>query len=363
LPIVPPTSQKVEEFLKYTDRSPDEVIGVYMPGNLEGTVWNIAVNGVMAGCRPEYMPILIAIAEAMADPKYRIQDGGSTPGWEAAIVLNGKKLIDQLGFNFREAVRRPGYQANTSIGRFYRLFARNIARLLPGNTDKATFGQMFRAVVPEDEETSAKLKWDPLSVQRGFKAGEPVVTLMSIRYEGAPLTTTGDTAAEHLDRMALWIRNVVDVGLWAGVPGATGGSRSEFYKDWAAMLLISPTVASVLAKNGYSVNDVRRALWEKSKIPAKDWDALVASYDASPQKKTACDLVKLGNLPKEFCESQEPNRMLPVYYLPEQLMVIITGDPARNRSLFMVDNQEQGFPVSRKIQLPKNWDGLIEEKK
>jgi len=363
LPIVPPTIKKVEEFLKYTDRFPEDGVGIYMPGNLEGTIWKVAVIGVMAGCRPEYMPVLIAIAEAMADPKYRIQDGGSTPGWEATIVLNGKKLIEQLGFNFREAVRRPGNQANTSIGRFYRLFSRNMARLLPGITDKATFGQMFRAVIPEDEETAAKLKWDTLSVQRGFKTGDPAVTLMSIRYEGAPLTTTGATAAEHLDRMAFWIKNIIDVGLWAGVPGVTGGSRSEFYKEFAVMILMSPTISSVLAKNGYSIDDVRKALWEKSKIPAREWDARMASYDASPKKKTACDLVKLKRLPPEFCQSQDPDRLLPVYYSPEQLMVVVTGDPARNRSLFMVNNQEQGFPVTRKIHLPANWDRLMEGKR
>ena len=69
LPVVPPTMEKVEEFLKYTDRSADEVVGVLLPDKREATVWNIAVNGVMAGCCPEYMPVLIAIVGAMADPK------------------------------------------------------------------------------------------------------------------------------------------------------------------------------------------------------------------------------------------------------------------------------------------------------
>jgi len=78
------------------------------------------------------MPVLLAVTEAMADPKYRIQDNGSTPGWEAAIILNGP-ISQQLGFNDREGVRRPGYQANTSIGRFYRLFSRNVPKVAAGD--------------------------------------------------------------------------------------------------------------------------------------------------------------------------------------------------------------------------------------
>jgi len=310
---------------------------------------------VMAGCRPEYMPILIAIAEAMATPEFRIQDGGSTPGWEAAIILNGTMLRDTLGFNFKEGVRRPGYQANTSIGRFYRLFARNVPRLLPGITDKATFGQMFRAVIPENEEETAKMGWPPLSVQRGFKAGDNVVTIFSVRYEGAPLTTTGERAEDHLDRIALWMSRVIDVGLWYT---ATTAPTQK-----ALALLLSPKVASVIAKGGYSFEEMRKYLFEHSKIPAREWDTLITSY-IWPQKATACDLVQKGKpwkLPPQFCESKDPSRLLPLYYSPDQLMIIVTGDPDRNRSLLLVNNQEQGYPVSKKIQLPDNWEKLLSE--
>jgi len=70
---------------------------------------------------------------------------------------------------------------------------------------------------------------------------------------------------------------------------------------------------------------------------------------------------KEGKLPKRYCESTDPDRMLPVYYSSDQLMVVVTGDPARNRHLLLFNNQEQGFPVSRKIKLPQNWDELLME--
>ncbi|HSN41413.1 MAG TPA: UGSC family (seleno)protein, partial [Burkholderiales bacterium] len=80
LPVVPPTIEKVEAFLRYTDRQPDDVLGVLLPDNRAATVWSVAVNGVMAGCRPEYMPVLIALVEAMADHDYGVEHSGNTPG-------------------------------------------------------------------------------------------------------------------------------------------------------------------------------------------------------------------------------------------------------------------------------------------
>ncbi|HTY61191.1 MAG TPA: hypothetical protein VMG30_02935, partial [Acidobacteriota bacterium] len=74
LPVIPPTIDRVEKFLKFTDRSREEVIGILLPESRAATVWNIAVNGVMAGCRPEYMPVLLAVIEAVSEPEFRIED-------------------------------------------------------------------------------------------------------------------------------------------------------------------------------------------------------------------------------------------------------------------------------------------------
>ena len=83
LPVVPPTIEKVEAFLKFTDRSPDDVLGVLHPSRSQASVWKVAVNGVMAGCRPEYMPILVAIVEVMTAPEFGMRHAGSTPGGKA----------------------------------------------------------------------------------------------------------------------------------------------------------------------------------------------------------------------------------------------------------------------------------------
>ena len=97
LPIVPPTMEKVEEFLSFTDLDADHSFGIVLPDSRAVTVWSVAVNGVMAGCRPEYMPILVALVEAMADPDYGVEHSGNTPGAETLIVLNGP-IAAELGF-------------------------------------------------------------------------------------------------------------------------------------------------------------------------------------------------------------------------------------------------------------------------
>ena len=94
LPVVPPTLDRVERFLRFTDRDPDEVIGVLPPAHREATVWGVAVNGVMAGCRPEHMPVLIAAVEAIADNHYNLNNIGSTWGVLPFLLVNGDVWTD-----------------------------------------------------------------------------------------------------------------------------------------------------------------------------------------------------------------------------------------------------------------------------
>ena len=167
LPIVPPTKERVEAFLRHTSRDADDVLGILLTDSRAATVWSVAVNGVMAGCRPEYMPVLVALVEAMADPYYGVEHSGNTPGGETQIILNGP-IVKELGFNYSQGVMRDSFIANTSIGRFWRLYLRNVAGFLPHKNDKATFGNTWRVVVAENEDV-VKVK-----LQKGGKQRELV---------------------------------------------------------------------------------------------------------------------------------------------------------------------------------------------
>ncbi len=158
LPVFPPTIAHVERFLRFTDRAHDDVIGVWPSENREATVWNIAATGVMAGCRPEYMPLLVAVVQAVTDPEFRMQDAGSTPGWEPLITVSGP-IAAQLDFNSGASVMRIGRRANSTLGRFLRLVLRNLAgfRFAPGAGDKGSIAQNFFVALAENEEACREI--------------------------------------------------------------------------------------------------------------------------------------------------------------------------------------------------------------
>ncbi|MBI2910063.1 MAG: hypothetical protein HYX92_20675 [Chloroflexi bacterium] len=345
LPIMPPTIDAVEKFLAFTDRSPEEVIGVLLPENRQATVWNVAVNGVMAGCRPEYMPVLIAAVEAISDPVFRIEDGGSTAGWEPLIILNGP-IIKQLGFNCGAGVMRVGRQANTSIGRFLRLYLRNVAglRIPPGATDKASIGATFNVVLAENEDVVAELGWKPFSVDRGFEAGDNVVTVQSVVSISPPIYSGGNEAIEHMRTISEFI-------------GRYGMAFKTFaaahYGHFSPLFVISPSVARVLARDGWTKEDIRRYLYDNTRERAGALERL--AWQSGPTSFSFCKCVEEGLISKDFCESTDPDRLVPVFLRPDWIEVVISGDPGRNQSRGYVQHQKQGAPVSRRVRLPANW--------
>ncbi|MFC2048004.1 UGSC family (seleno)protein [Chloroflexota bacterium] len=335
LPIILPTIAKVEEFLKYTDRPADAMIGVLLPDKREATVWNIAVNGVMAGCRPEYMPVLVAIVEVMADPQFGQEHLGQTPGTEVLITINGP-IIKDLGFNYEQGALRVGFQANTSIGRFWRLYLRNVAGFLPHRTDKATFGGTWRVVLAENEDVVANIGWEPMSVDQGFKAGDNVVTINSCTSTDLVASVGGAIAEEILDRLAA---RIVDIQIHMFLASRWGlGVRPQ--------ILLSPCVAQAIAQGGYSKDKVRQYLYEHARFQAKRLEQL------RPDCGLLCDVVKQGKLPKQYCESEDPNRLVPIVLSADDFMITVSGDLARDNCFICAQNGYIGYPVSKKIQLP-----------
>ena len=348
LPIIPPTLEKVEKFLKFTSRDPDEIIGKLLPENREATIWNVAVNGVMAGCRPEYMPILLAAVDAIAEPEFRIQDGGASPGWEPLIILNGP-IIKQLGFNYETGVMRIGRQANTSIGRFLKLYMMNIAglRIPPGLADKATIGSGFNVVLPENEDITNEIGWESFSMSRGFSRSDNVVTVQSVVYETAPMATGGEKAVDHLETLSEVIGG--NMAPWTHVALNWG----KFYP----LIVISPGVAKFIAKEGITKNDIKHYLYDHTKVSVKSMERLahhggLTSFDVNK-------LVAEGIAPKEYAETTDPDRMVPVFLRPEWIGIVVSGDSGRTRCRGYVQNHEQGPPVSKKVALPPNWEQML----
>ena len=354
LPIVPPTVEKIEEFLSYTDRSPEESLGILLPENRALTIWAVAVNGVMAGCRPQYMPILVALAEAMADPFYGVEHSGNTPGSETLIILNGP-IIKDLNFNYTQGVLRDGFMPNTSVGRFWRLALRNLAGFLLHKTDKATFGNTFRVVLAENEDALAKIGWPPNSVDMGFSAGDNTVTITRMTGGGVIVSVTGSTPQETLPYLADSLAKQTGWEIIFTVGGFSIGTLRP-------ALVLSPILAQTIAAAGWSKDDVKRYLFDHARMPAWRVESLTDKWADFPIVSLE-QQVNLGRLPQTFHESDDPNRLVPIVTHPDDFMVLVSGDPLRTNAYGFTHNGYLGFPTAKKIVLPRDWEQRIRKLK
>jgi hypothetical protein len=338
LPIVPPTRARIERFLAQTRRSPDEFIGVMLPDRRAATVWSVAVNGVMAGCTPETMPILVALAEAMADPVYGVEHSGNTPGAETLILLNGA-IVKELGFNFTQGVMRDGFRPNTSVGRFWRLFLRNVAGFMPHSTDKATFGNTWRVVVAENHDALQQLGWQPICADVGLGAADDAVTVA--RYTGGDLCLSikGSTPPEMMPYLTEF---VVRQTSWQVVFSTEGGGGTL-----RPLILLSPLVAGTLARSGWSKRDIQRHLFEHARISAARFEELASHGELND--RSLFEQARAGKVPAFYGLSDDPERLVPLVWAPEHYMIAVTGDPARNHAYVFAHNGRLGFPVSKRI--------------
>jgi hypothetical protein len=342
LPVVPPTLEKVEAFLRHTDRKADDVLGVMLPDNRAATVWSIAVNGVMAGCRPEYMSVLVAAVEAMADHDYGVEHSGNTPGGDNLIILNGP-LIKTLGFNYTQGVMRDGFQANTSVGRFWRLYLRNVAGFLPHKNDKATFGNTWRVVVAENEDVVAKIGWTPNCADYGFAAGSNALSVG--RYTGGNhiSSVSGSTPEELMPYIA---DAVVRQYSWQIM-----FSVGQGYDTLRPLLLLSPIIAETIAAGGWSKEKFREELFKQARMPARMFEKILRDWTQKPTWNLT-EEYQAGRIPKMFCESADPERLVPLVWKPEDFQVVVTGDLGRNSIYVFAHNGVLGFPVCKAVKVP-----------
>ena len=353
LPIVPPTEARVREFLRFTDRDPDEELGVLLPDKRSATVRNVAVNGVMAGCRPEYMPLLVALVEAMADPRYGVEHSGNTPGAETLIVLNGP-LVRELGFNYQQGALRDGFQANTTVGRFWRLYLRNVPGFLPHRTDKGTFGNTWRVVLAENEEVLGRLRWPTVAQDMGAPAGPSAVTITRFTGGSVIASVFGSTVDQLIPYLADGIARLVSWEVIFAVGMATGTQKP--------MLVLSPILAETLARGGLTKAALKQRLWEHARIPAWKFERYIGEWtNFTPGRPRLTDMVRDGRAPAVYAESDDPNRLVPVVCEPADIMVAVSGDPLRTNAYVFSHNGILGYPTTKTVALPREWSRLLRE--
>jgi len=340
LPVMPPTRAAVDTFLAHTPLPPDTVLGILAQEEREASVLSVAVNGVMAGCRPEYMPVLVAVVEAIADPEFRLEDAGSTPSWEPLIIVGGP-IARALDLNAGQGVMKMGRQANASIGRFLRLYLRNVCgyRIAPGDGDKGSIGANFNVAIAENEEAAARIGWPSFAAERGYADAQGVVSVMSMVCASAPCYSAGTSAESHAHQF-------VELMGRAFAPWAFTGMRKG---KWDGLIIVSPAVAEVIARE-WSKDELRAYFRRHATLSARMFMEFALPATGMPLEFDR--LVAAGILPPEYHASDDPERLLPLVVDPAHLSILVAGDPGRNQSRGYMANHNQGALVSKAVRMP-----------
>lgn len=261
LPIMPPTEAAVAAMLRGTDRDPAEVLGVLPPRQGEATVERVAINAVMAGCLPEYLPVVIAAVEAVADPDFNLDGVQATTHPVAPLIVVNGPLARHLQINAGYNVFGQGFRANATIGRALRLILINVGGGIPGSGDRSTQGSpsKFSYCIAENEAANP---WGPLHVERGFDADLSTVTAFGA--EGP------HNIQEHYSNSG--------EGLLLTIAGAMGQAGSNnILRHGHPLLTLGPEHAATIAADGYSKADIRRFIFERARYPI---DRLSPEYQA-----------------------------------------------------------------------------------
>ena len=243
LPVVPPTPEMVAEFLAVVGLAPDVVVGAVPTRAVVVTAEHVAINAVMAGCRSDYMPVVLAAVRAHLSEKGNCHSvTGTLSGAAQAVVINGPARL-RLDVNCKAGCFGPGWRANATIGRALRLVIRNVCRAVPNFLDRATYSTPARYsfCFGEDEEGSSP--WVPMSVERGIPAGTSAVTVHSVMTMSSALDLTSRTPEGVLDSVAAHIRTRgVATDEWLGI-------------DNTVMLVMGPEHRRFLVDAGWSKDD------------------------------------------------------------------------------------------------------------
>ena len=255
LPFLPPTRQRLDEMYTYVDRAPEDVVATLAPRNGEATVERIAINAVMAGCRPEYLPVLITAAEAVAEEAFNLNGIQSTTHPCGVLVLLNGPVGRELNVNSGYNCFGQGWRANATIGRAMRLILQNIGGGTPGDGDRSTHGSpaKFSFCAAENE---AENPWEPLHVEQGFDLEDSTVTVMACE---APHNVNDHASVSGQGLLTT-------VGRAMRQPGSNNMSSD----GGQPLVVFGPEHAEAIAKDGLSKEDAKRQLWEYSRLALED---------------------------------------------------------------------------------------------
>jgi hypothetical protein len=322
LPIIIPTSERVEEMLVPGGADADLVLGAIGPGNGEATVEKVAINAVMAGCRPEYFPVVLAAVKAVCDPAFDIGEVQSTThALGPAIIVNGPARDACGPIASGWGALGPGHRANASIGRALRLVLINIGGARPGLSDMAVLGQpgKFTCCFAEAEEESP---FPPLHSVFGFRRDQSAVTVVGVESPHSVMGVTDSDDPEAAERLLRVLAASV----------ANAGSNNTYFGSGSVIVVLNPLHAGVLAGAGLTYEQVRERLVEL----AVTRRSLLRSY-----------------APFNKIPAKDPDDFIPAIRSPKRVVLCVAGGPGIYSAVFNSwgGGRTGGVPVSKEIEL------------
>lgn len=330
LPLVPPTVARVKAALAFTDRAATETLGEVEPLKGLATIEKIAANAVMAGCRPEYLPVVLAAVECLLDPAFNMRGVQTTDENVTPLLIVNGPLARELDINGSFGALGPGWQANATIGRALRLVMHNLGGGWPGAVAFAGLGQpgRYTLCLAENEALSP---WVPLHVEAGLAAEASAVTV-----------TRAETVAN------------VTGGL-AEIASIMGTAMSGFGILWSGKptVLIAPAVAADCARRGMSKDDVRRFLWQHGRWRREPWE-----------KSWLTERIVANRRWPDWVEEAAKAGDIPVTRTPDDIVLVVAGgDVPIPQNAYC---PSWGFPparITREVRLPSDWAELLADRR
>jgi hypothetical protein len=319
LPVVPPTEDRVAAMVAGSDRRADEVIGEMPPEMGPATVEKIAINSVMAGCEPAYMPALLAAVEALLDPAFDAHSIQTTTNPVGPMILFNGPIRKELAINCGSGCFGPGTKANATIGRALRLVMLNLGGARPGEVDKAPLGwpgKYNSCCFGENEEESP---WEPYHVEQGFRPEESTVTLIPVNgmWPITEMSPDPEMVLHHVTH---------------GMAASGHSAGAHVPEQFQQVLVMSPVIAKMVAQRMPVKGDFKRYLFENARVPLS-W---YASYRHAASREFLAE--------RGIAYTDD---LVPICERPDQFIVLCAGGLGGLQSCGL--STMLGFAVTRRI--------------
>jgi len=343
LPMVPPTPEAVNEMLKGTDLPRDHVVGIVDPKHGLATVEKIAINAVMAGARPAYMPVIIAIVEAFSDPEFDLYGVQVTTGLNAPLVIVSGPVINELNINYSFSTIGPGWRANSTIGRASRLALINLGQAWPGINDMKDLGNPAKfGIVMAENEKQTPAGWGTMREREGFSQQQSTVSIYAAQSFRQFHDSQKYLAASKKPE------KIVDPMLARLMSNALTSTAEQWGEE--LVITFSPTMAENLNKMGYNPAKIQKELYEKGRVPR-------GIFGPRPLGTFAVT----SGIPK-WIDDLPDDGLVPVVPKPEDIKIMVAGGKGGGVS-YLIDRWGFGNSkyVTKEVKLPKNWKSLLDD--